>query len=193
MSQDLGAVAAGFNKNFAYGTLVLSSNSHVKLVDLSDNASGTGAEAVYVQSLFVPSGCNLDLNGLHLYVRALQVAGTVLNGIITQLPDTGVLIFDTPTPGSLSSQGQTSEWTFYERAGRVVTVTVNPGSGGSPAPISPQLQWANVQLLDSSNNVLASATNTTAGTPVTVSQITIPEDGTYKIHVSAPAGHDSAT
>jgi hypothetical protein len=86
MSADLGAVQSGFNNNFAYGILSLANNTYVKLVDLSDNAAGAGAEAVYVKKLVVPGGHTLDLNGLHLYVRdASQVAGTILNGTVTQV------------------------------------------------------------------------------------------------------------
>src|SRR5262249_50728520 len=48
MSQDLGAVAAGFTRNFAYGALKVSSNNYVRLMDNADNAAGTGAEALYV-------------------------------------------------------------------------------------------------------------------------------------------------
>ncbi len=33
MSQDLGNVPAGFNQNFAYGTLELTANTYVELVD----------------------------------------------------------------------------------------------------------------------------------------------------------------
>ena len=43
MSQDLGNVAAGFQNNFAYGTLTLSNNTYVQLVDNATNSPGTGA------------------------------------------------------------------------------------------------------------------------------------------------------
>jgi YD repeat-containing protein len=193
MSQDLGPVTAGFSKNFVYGALVLASNSYVKLVDLSDNASGTGAEAVYAQSVVVPSGSTLDLNGLHLYARAAQVDGTVLNGTIDVIPDSGPLTLGTSTPGDISTPGELDEWTFFGRGGRTMSILVNPGSSGSPAPLSPQLQWANVQLLDANNNVLASSANTSAGGIVSLSNVILPADGTYKIHVTAASSHTSAT
>src|SRR5262249_55224057 len=56
MGQDLGNVPAGFVQNFAYGPLTLSSNTVVRLVDLSDNSTGTGPEAIYVDCVTVPAG-----------------------------------------------------------------------------------------------------------------------------------------
>jgi hypothetical protein len=83
MSADLGNVPAGFTNNFAYNALAISSGDYVSLVDQSHNSTGTGPEAVYVNSLSVPAGTTLNLNGLHVYARAAQVAGTVVGGSIT--------------------------------------------------------------------------------------------------------------
>ena len=77
MSQDLGNVAAGFNNNFAYGTLAVGSNDYVRLVDLQNNSGSSSPEALYVNTLIVPSGSTLDLNGLHLYYRAGEIKGTI--------------------------------------------------------------------------------------------------------------------
>jgi hypothetical protein len=46
MGQDLGAVSAGFSRNFVYSTLALSGGTYVQLVDRSDNAAGADAEAL---------------------------------------------------------------------------------------------------------------------------------------------------
>src|SRR5262249_19139446 len=89
MSADRGPAAAGFTRNFAYGTLEVNAFRTLQLVDQSDNVSGVGAEALYVDSLIVGSGGKLDLNGLHVYARAAQIDGTVLTGTVTQLPDSG--------------------------------------------------------------------------------------------------------
>ena len=105
----------------------------------------------------------------------------------------GALTLATPTPGHISTAGQLDEWTFFDYGGRTISILVNPGSGGSPAPVSPQLQWANVQLLDSNNNVLATAADTTVGGIISLSNIILPADGTYKIHVNAAAGHTAST
>jgi hypothetical protein len=80
MSQDLGAGASGFVSNFAYGTLSLRSGTYYQLQDLDRNSAGSGAEAVYVDSLIVPAGTTLDLNGFKVYVHSSQVAGQIVGG-----------------------------------------------------------------------------------------------------------------
>jgi len=47
MGQDLGNVISGFNQNFAFGTVVLPYYANAKVVDSSNNAPGSGAEAMY--------------------------------------------------------------------------------------------------------------------------------------------------
>ena len=118
MSRDLGQAAAGFSKNFAYGTIELANNTYVTLVDQADNAAGPGSEALYVNSLIVPAGSTLNLNGLHVYARGKVEAGTVVGGTITQIPDGGSLFFGVPTAGSINPTGQTDTWSFFGR-GRV--------------------------------------------------------------------------
>ncbi|HYF34669.1 MAG TPA: hypothetical protein VD994_05210, partial [Prosthecobacter sp.] len=152
-----------------------------------------GAEAVYAHSVIVPAGCALDLNGLHLYARGVQVSGTVLNGSISQIPDSGPLVIATPTPGNISAPGELDEWTFFGRAGKLMSILVNPGTTGSSAPVSPQVLWVNVQLLDSADNVISTVSNSTSGALVTLSNVTLPVDGTYRIRINAPAGHTAAT
>ncbi len=80
MSQDLGNVAAGFDNNFAYGTLKLTAGTYVELVDDAANSPGNAPEALYVNDLIVPAGATLDLDGLHLYVNTEQINGTVFSG-----------------------------------------------------------------------------------------------------------------
>ena len=55
MSADLGAVQAGFVNNFAYGTISLTSNTSVELVDQSHNTTSGKPEAVYANELIVPA------------------------------------------------------------------------------------------------------------------------------------------
>ncbi|HEY4233761.1 MAG TPA: RHS repeat-associated core domain-containing protein, partial [Lacipirellulaceae bacterium] len=193
MSDDEGSVAAGFNNNFAYGTLVIGSNNYVRLVNQSDNSPDGAAEAVYANSLIVSPGSTLDLNGLHLYVRDLQQVGTVVGGTITQIPDSGPLTVNDPTPGSISAPGELDNWTFFGRAGDSVSVVVDPGSGLPGAPVAPTLGWAQVQLLDAAHHVLTMTSNTTVGGVVTLSGLTLPADGTYEIDVSAAPGHPAST
>ena len=80
MSEDLGDTAAGFDQNFAYGTLILTANTHVELVDLAANSPGDAPEALYVNDLIILSGATLNLDGLKLYVHAESNDGTIVNG-----------------------------------------------------------------------------------------------------------------
>src|SRR5438309_1648273 len=57
------------------------------LADNAHNTASTSPEAVYVNSLTVPAGTTLDLNGLHLYARATQIAGTILGGSVGMVAD----------------------------------------------------------------------------------------------------------
>src|SRR5262249_52417548 len=117
MSNDLGNVPAGFHDNFAYAELAPANNTYVRLVDSSDNSTGTGAEAVYADTLVIPAGTTLDLNGFHCYARATQIAGSVVSGSVSLVPDGGPVPFGTPTPGAISSAGEGDDWTFFGRAG----------------------------------------------------------------------------
>jgi hypothetical protein len=190
MSQDLGAVAAGFVHNFAYGALVLANNTYVRLVDQSHNSAGAGAEALYADSLAVPAGCTFDLNGLHLYVRTLQIAGSILGGTISQLPNSGPLAIGIPTSGTISIAGELDEWTFQGQAGHTVLVLVDPGSANI---LNPRLTYAYVRLLDPSTNLLGQASNTVASQTVGLTNIALPSDGTYRVWISAPANHSAST
>ena len=51
MSRDAGLDSGGFTHNFAYGMLELGDNTYVRLVDQSENATGTDPEALYVNAL----------------------------------------------------------------------------------------------------------------------------------------------
>lgn len=86
LSVDEGALAVGFTNHSVFGTLSLANNTYLKLVDQTDDDSrGSGAEAVYANTLNVPAGTTLDLNGLHLYATVLHIQGIVLNGTVTQV------------------------------------------------------------------------------------------------------------
>ncbi|MCX5659959.1 MAG: hypothetical protein NTW19_09595 [Planctomycetota bacterium] len=192
MSADLGAVAAGLVGNFAYGTIKLGGTNYVKLVDLSNNAAGAGAEAVYAGAVLVPTGSTLDLNGLHLYTRSATVAGSVLNGTISIIPSGGDLPLNTPTTGVLLISGATDQWTFFGHAGQTFTIGVNPGAGSGLAPITPLLNWADVQLVGPGSQLLASGFSAASGAGVTLPATALPSDGTYTVVVKAAAGHTAS-
>jgi len=68
--ENMGAILAGLDNNFALGTLVLGGEdvARIMLVDLSDNQPGwDGSEALYVSNLVLNPGSTIDLNGLNLY------------------------------------------------------------------------------------------------------------------------------
>ena len=131
MSANLGAVQTGFVDNFAYGTISLTGNTSAELVDQSHNSGSPSAEAVYADELIVASGATLNLNNLHLYVRGDQISGTVLGGTVTVVPAGGSIALATPTPAALSPAGAIDDWTFFGTAGEMISVQLNPGSGGS--------------------------------------------------------------
>lgn len=191
MSVDVGSSSAGFTDNFAYGALNI--RSYVTLMDQADNSPDSSAEAVYVDSLLVSSGATLNLNGYHLYARTSVISGSVINGSVTPVPDGGYLPFDTPVPGTIATSGQSDEWTIFGWAGRRVSIVVNPGVTGAPAPLSPQLNWARVSLLDSANNVLATASSMSSGQSLALNQVLLPATGAYKVRVSAAPSNANST
>jgi RHS repeat-associated protein len=190
MSEDLGATPAGFNGKFVYGTLTIGSDAHVQLVNQFNNSGAALVEALYANSVIVSPGATLDLNGLHLYTRAAQFGGALANGTITQLPDSGPLALNTMTPGAISVPGELDEWTFFGRAGKSVTVVVNTGSGNV---LSPRLNYAEVQLLDPSTNLLILASNSVPGQVVALTDVALPTDGIYRIHIRAPSNQSGSS
>ncbi len=193
MSDDLGAVQTGFANNFAYGTISLTSDTSVELVDLSHNTSSTSPEAVYANELIVPSGASLNLNNLHLYVRGDQVSGTIVGGTVTVVPSGGTIALNTPTPGTLTPAGASDDWTFYGTAGESITIQLNPGSGGTNPALSPLLNWGQAALLNAGGNSVASTSSTSSGAVASISGFALPASGTYTIQVEAPQSQSSST
>ncbi len=187
MGQDLGNVPAGFNNNFAYGTLALGSNDYVRLVDLANNSGSSSPEALYVNTLIVPSGSTLDLNGLNLYYRAGEINGTITAGSATPLAGGGPLQLNTADPGNLQFAGEVDDWTFFGRAGQSVDIFLHTGSGGTPSPIQPPLDYGEVTLLDPNGNQIAIASNSQSGADASILNQVLPADGTYQIEVQAAA------
>ena len=58
MSRDFGALSDAFERNFAYQTLTVGSNTYVRLIDIAHNSSGTGSEALYANALISSDGIN---------------------------------------------------------------------------------------------------------------------------------------
>ncbi len=196
MSQDLSAAGAGLSDNFAYARLSLTNRTYVRLVDQSDNAVGADAEALYVGTLSVASGATLDLNGLHVYVRALDAAGTIVGGQVTLISDGGPIASGMPTPGSVAIQGEVDPWTFTGATGETVSVALNPGnSGGSnpPAAFPPHLAYAQVQLIAPDGTVLATGSSSSSGEVVFLPEIELFANGLYRVEVRAAPSQGSST
>jgi len=190
MGRDFGISPVGFIHNFTYGTIILANHTYVRLIDQYHNSSGTGSEALYVNSLVVPAGTTLDLNGLHLYARALQLGGTVVNGTVSQVPNSGPIGFGDQSLGNLAGVGQLDQWTFFARAGQYYTVLVDPGSD---IGVSPALGNVQVQVLNTNGQVIATAVNSPGGAEILLSSIAVTNDGTYSVQIHAPPAFPSST
>ncbi len=78
--EDRGRCATGFIDNFAFGTLEVQSGATVSVVDVIDNqGDGDTAcdEALYVNTLIVNSGAELNTGGCRVYYRELTNNGTI--------------------------------------------------------------------------------------------------------------------
>lgn len=190
MSRNLGAVAAGFKNNFAFGAIVLGNNTRLQLVDLARNTTASTPEAVYANAIVVPATSTLDLNGLKLYARGVQVAGTVINGAIVQMPDSGALAVNNPAPGAISVGGELDEWVFFGRGGRSMTIAVETGGSGV---LTPTLGFAEVTLKNAQGVVVGSAVGTVQNLAVAVGNVLLPADGNYTVTVKAPAAQSART
>ena len=182
MGADEGTSQLGCIHNFNYGTLILTNHTYVELINQYQNSGTTGPEALYVNSLIVPSGCTLNMTGFHVYARATLISGTILNGMVTQIPSTGPIGFSNPTLGDISTAGQLEQWTFFARAGQFYTVLVDPGND---VGATPPLGFVQVQVLNTNGVLIASATNSASGAGVLLPSIAITNDGTYSVNVHA--------
>ncbi len=192
MSQDRGPTAGGFIDNFLYERLALA-GAFVRLVDQADNAGGSEPEALYVNNLIVPSGNTLDLNGLAVYTRAAQINGTILNGTVTLVGDGGGLPLNQMTPGTIATAGEVDEWTFFGRAGDVVSVVATTGGTAFNAPVAPQLGFVHVDVLDPSGAVLASQSTTSSGVALELLGLSLAAEGVYRVRVRTPDAQPTLT
>ncbi len=95
--------------------------------------------------------------------------------------------------GEITTSGEIDEWTFYARDGRGITVVVNPG-GGQPSPaLSPYLGYAEVQLLDPLDTVLATVSSSASGVVTTIPGEQLSATGIYRVRVHSAQGHETAT
>jgi RHS repeat-associated protein len=104
------------------------------------------------------------------------------------------LPFNVSLAGGINTDNPSNDWSFFGRATQGVTVTVHTGGNSSPPqPLPPTINYAQVQLLDSHNHVLATAANTNSGTDATITGFTLPADDTYRLHITAGPTQPDAT
>jgi RHS repeat-associated protein len=176
MSSDRGPSDAGFARNFAYSRLSLGTNSFVRLIDAVNNLPDNPADALYVDLLSIPAGSRLDLNGQTVYARIIRNDGTIANGVVQQVPDSGTLFLDTPTVGSIDVAGELDEWEFWGLAGRGVSVVGTPGAA---------LGRVRVELLDPDGAVLRAGSSPSTGAAVRFDDVALPAGGLYRLRVRA--------
>jgi len=185
MSQDLGTVAQGYLNNYAYGTLTLETGTSVKLLDSQGIVTGDRHHCLYVDTLVVPNGALLDLNGLSVYARAAQVApGSIIGGNVTLVPSSGErLLSGQRVTSSLQPSGSPVSWAFFARAGDSLVLRLE--MAGSALP-SPPLNFATLQVTDPGGHLLALVTNATAQVGVTLQLPQLAVDGLYTVSVASP-------
>ena len=193
MGRDLGEAANAYTNNFVIHQLTLAGSTYAQLVDIADNTPGGGPEALYVNSLVVPVGATLDLNGLKLYARGAVIQGQILNGEVTQLADTGPIPINVPTPGTIGVAGELDVWTFFGRAGRQMTIWVNPGDNTVPASTGPLVGRVEVTLLNAAGTVIATGFSASDEQVVSLASILLPADGIYTIRVKAASAQATNT
>ena len=150
MSQDRGPNPAGYIENFVYGVLSLDS-AYVRLADSSDNSVGIAPEAIYVETLVVPAGSTLDLNGIRLYVQRLEGSGTILGDSLTLVPP-AVVVSPLTSPFT-SEAGDSSSFSIYLSTRPQANVVINLDSS-NPAEGFPSTSSVTFHLrkLDDSAN-----------------------------------------
>src|SRR5262249_52829661 len=114
-------------------------------------------------------------------------------GTVAMVADGGPLVLNAPTSGAIGTAGEVDDWTFFGRAGQLVTLIANTGSGGTPTPFPPSLNYADVTLLDPAGQVLPAASNSQAGADVKLLAVPLPADGTYQVRVRDLAGQGPDT
>ena len=139
---------------------------------------GGGRAAVYAQDYSGFNLANITAPG-----GPTGGAGTVyVQGAIT-VNGKGAVTINTPAASSISTTGSLDQWTFLGRAGEQAVVEVDTGSTNV---VSPQLNYAFVQLLDPSTNLLAEASIVALRQLATFLKATLPLDGFYTVTVYAP-------
>ncbi|MFO0943395.1 MAG: hypothetical protein U0930_21890 [Pirellulales bacterium] len=195
MSADRGPTSAGFEKNFAYGTLDVIGQTH--LTDAANNSPGDDKEAVYVDQLYVRSGASLDLYGHNIYARVAHIDGSVVNNSLTPaslvIVPPGTIFSGTATAGTLAQSGDHNQHTFFGRAGQVIAAELNTYVAAGATVIQTPIFYGKVSLIDPDGVVVATASSPGFAEPAALPATTLAKTGNYTIQVQAPDNQPTAT
>jgi hypothetical protein len=179
---------------------VVDSNGNVVTSDNSDQITLTINQGTLLGTLSetvvngVATFSNLSITPAATGYQLTAAVGGIPGGVSNFFnvnPAAVTIKLNTPTPGFVPAD-LVDDWTFFERGGDSLTIALDPGSGKAGGPISPDLQWVQVQLLDPSNHVLATTSSTTPGAILTFNDILLPADGVYTLIVEAASSHSSS-
>ena len=171
---DVGASGLGLASGFALRELRVRTGSVLSLTDLVRNSAPSRvSEAVYVEQLIVESGATLNLNGIPLYARTAIIAGEVLRGNVSVVPDGGEIQLNRMTAGTIASAGEIDTWTLSGQGGRTIQLELQDPSLGDAPPLAPALASGQIQLVDRAGIVVGGA-----GVPLTLN-----DPGPYSIVV----------
>ena len=145
MSADLGGVQAGFVKNFAYGTISLTANTSVELVDQSANTTSGETRGRVCERVDRPGRRNPQPEQLSPLRSRRPDQWHDLGGTVTVVSSGGAIAVNTPTPGHVSPAGAIQNWTFFGTDGESITIQLNPGANGPNPAIAPHLNWGQVR------------------------------------------------
>ncbi|MCH8965669.1 MAG: hypothetical protein IIB58_11950 [Planctomycetes bacterium] len=101
--EDRGRWPAGLVQNFAIGTLTLTAETTVQVIDLFDNQQDGAAEcdeALYLDTCVVEAGATLLTNGCHVYYKELFNEGSI--------PGLGIDVLEIlePVPADFNGDGK---------------------------------------------------------------------------------------
>lgn len=118
-----------YDSTFVIANLSLANRTVLRLVDNSVNNPGNSLpDAVYVDTLNVPTGTILDLNGLNMFVRSANISGQVIGGSV--IPAAPPAITQSPS----SASGQPHESVAFSANAKLFSSVQWYVSAGSGSP-----------------------------------------------------------
>ncbi|MCC7339273.1 MAG: hypothetical protein IT422_29625, partial [Pirellulaceae bacterium] len=191
-ASDMGDSAGGFNGRNRFRQIEIAGGARVELIDEVKNHQDGRVEGLYVDSLIVSEGSELNLAGKPVYSRATILLGQLVNGTIATAIDSGPITINTPTSGEVSIVGEEDEWSFYAGKGREYTVVANPYSLVQPAAEAPYVNSVSITILNDQDEIVATAHSVQNRQAVKLELSGI-EEGNYRIRLRAGPGQELNT